>query len=229
MSRLINMIRNMTRRSVITLAGDDAGDYPVQQITYLGKATECEMISPYGLHANLPVGVTLLTTWSVQGQEDNRVGMGYTPKLRPKELPEGELVLYHPLTGSKIHYKNNGDIDIDVTGDNGDLNVTIKKDLNITVNGNASINVVGNAAVDIDGDAAIDIDGTATVDCPTTNWTGDINLTGKLNINGDLEVSGSSTLSATVTSNGKDISDTHTHVGSPTAPSGSVTPTGAVV
>ena len=220
MKKLINMIRNMTRRSVITLAGSDDGDYPIQQITYLGKATECEMISPYGLHANLPIDVTLLTTWSVQGQEDNRVGMGYTPKLRPKELPEGELVLYHPLTQTKLHFKNNGDLDIDVTGDNGDLNVTIKKDLNITVNGNASINVIGNAAVDIDG--------TATVDCPTTDWNGDINLTGKLKITGDLEVSGSSTLSSTVTSSGKDISNTHTHVGSPTAPSGSVTPTGVV-
>ena len=66
------------------------------------------------------------------------------------------------------------------------------------------------------------------VDCPTTNWTGDINLTGKLDITGDLEVSGSTTLSATVTSNGKDISDTHKHIGSPTAATGPVSNTGAV-
>ncbi len=46
---------------------------------------------------------------------------------------------------------------------------------------------------------------------------------------GDFEVTGATTLSGTVTSNGKDISDTHTHVGSPTAPSGPVSNTGAPI
>lgn len=44
--------------------------------------------------------------------------------------------------------------------------------------------------------------------------TKDINIkTSKVKITGDLEVTGSTTLGATVTSNGKDISDTHTHGG----------------
>lgn len=46
---------------------------------------------------------------------------------------------------------------------------------------------------------------------------------------GDLEVTGATVLSATVTSNGKDISDTHSHVGSPSAPTGGVSNTGTPI
>lgn len=221
MRKLRNMIINSVRRAVVTLGGDDDLDIPRQQVSYLGKTSECQMISPYGHHANLPAdNQCLVTMWSVQGQEDHRVGMGYTPTLRPRNLPVGEVVFYHPLTQSRVQFKNNGDIEIDATGDNGSGIITIKKDLSITVGGNASISVVG--------DASVDIDGTATVDCPTTNWTGDINLTGSLDITANLDVSGSTTLSSTATSGGKDISDTHTHIGSPTAPNGPITPTGAI-
>lgn len=55
------------------------------------------------------------------------------------------------------------------------------------------------------------------VDSPQTTFTGDV------------QVNGSTTLSGNVTSNGKDISDTHTHNGSPTAPSGPISPTGGPV
>lgn len=46
------------------------------------------------------------------------------------------------------------------------------------------------------------------------------------NITGNLTVTGDTTLSATVTSNGKDISDTHTHIGSLTAGTGAQSTTG---
>ncbi len=48
-------------------------------------------------------------------------------------------------------------------------------------------------------------------------------------VSGDLTVTGVTALGATVTSNGKDISDTHTHIGSPTAPVGSISNTGIPV
>lgn len=223
----MNIIRNLTRRAVVTLPGDDNLDVPIQQITYLSKAADVEIITPYGLHANLPANnEVFMTIWSVAGQEDVRVGMGYTPKLRPKETPPGEVVFYHPLTQSRVQFKNNGDIEIDSTGDNGSTIITIKKDLSITVLGDTTINTTGDTTITTGGDATIDVTGTATVDCPTTNWTGDINLTGNLDITGNLDVSAATTLSSTVTSNGKDISDTHTHTGSATAPSGPVAPTG---
>lgn len=207
MKNIKNMIRNVVRRALIKREDKDDRDFPVQQVEYLDKAANCEIITPYGVHANLPANdEVLLTMWAVAGQEDYRVGMGYTPKLRPKDLPVGEVVFYHPLSQSKMQYKNNGDIEIDVIGENGSFLITVKKDLKITVA----------------GDVTFDVTGTSTVNVPTTNWTGDINLTG------NLDVSGNTTLGATVTSNGKDISDTHKHAGSPTAPDGPVSNTGAV-
>lgn len=187
---MIRSLMNLIKRSVVTKGGDDALQVPIQQITYNGKVADSEMLFPYGMHANVKADISLGVTWAIEGQEDYRVTMAYTPKERPR-MAEGEVVFYHPVQLTKTHYRNNGDLDITVTGTNGDLNLTIKKDLNITVS----------------GDANIAITGTATVTAPTTNWTGDINLTG------DLDVSGSTTLSSTVTSGGKDISDTHTHSG----------------
>lgn len=65
----------------------------------------------------------------------------------------------------------------------------------------------------------------------TIKANGDIELnpTTKVLVNGDFEVTGAATLGDTVTSNGKDISDTHTHDGSATAPVGPISPTGVPV
>jgi len=205
---MIEFARNMIKRAVITMGGTDDKELPIQQLSYNGKVADAEIIFPYGVHANLSAdNNTLCVVFAVDGQEDYRAAMGYTPGLRPKPLEEGEVVFYHPLTQSKMHFRNNGDIDIDVSGENGDLNITIKKDLNITIGGDATIGVTG----------------TATVTAPTTNWTGNINLTG------DLDVTGATSLSSTVTSAGKNISDNHTHTGSPSAPSGPQTNTGVPV
>lgn len=70
------------------------------------------------------------------------------------------------------------------------------------------------------GTAKLKADTKVTVDTPDAEFTGNVKILG------DLEVIGASALSSTVTSNGKDISDTHTHAGSSTAPSGPVSNTG---
>ncbi len=153
---MIKKIRNMITRALITKGGADDKQFPIQQITYKGKVTEAEIIFPYGVHANLSADKnTLCTVFAIDGQEDYLTAMGYTPDLRPKLLAEGEVVFYHPLTQSKVHFRNNGDIDIDVTGDNGDLNVTIKKDLNITVAGDATITAGGDINATAGGNANI--------------------------------------------------------------------------
>ncbi len=74
-----------------------------------------------------------------------------------------------------------------------------------------------------DGTLSLKAETKVTVDAPDAEFTGNVKILG------NLEVIGSSTLSSTVTSNGKDISDTHTHTGSPTAPAGPVSPTGVPV
>ncbi len=167
---MIEFARNMIKRAVITLGGGDDKELPIQQLSYNGKVADAEIIFPYGVHANLSAdNNTLCILFAVDGQEDYRAAMGYTPLLRPKLLAEGEVVFYHPLTQSKIHFRNNGDIDVDVTGENGDLNVTIKKDLNITVGGDATITTGGDANVVATGDINATATGNATVTASTIN------------------------------------------------------------
>lgn len=74
-----------------------------------------------------------------------------------------------------------------------------------------------------DGTAELKANVKVTVDAPDSEFTGNVK------INGNLEVLGDTTLASTVTSNGKDISDTHTHGGSPTAPTGPVSNTGTPI
>lgn len=56
-----------------------------------------------------------------------------------------------------------------------------------------------------------------------------VSITGNATITGNLTVTGITTLGTAVTSNGKNIGDTHTHVGSPTAPTGVQSNTGVPV
>lgn len=183
--------KNSIRMSRITSPGADDGQFPTQQMTYLGKVADGITVFPYGFHANVTADVLALM-FSVQGLPENRLAMPFNTKKRPK-LAAGEVAFFHPPTMSFIIGRANGDLDIE-TGDGGTGNVNINcKQANVT----ASESV--------------------TLDTPETTITG------------NLTVTGDTTLSSTVTSGGKDISDTHTHTGSPTAPSGPVSNTGAVV
>lgn len=174
-------MKNYIKRAVITKAGNDDTARPIQQVEYLGKTSDAEIIFPYGHHANLPEN-SLLVMFPVLDQSSNQVALGGLPDERI-QVDAGEVVFFHPLTKAKIHFKADGNIEID----------SLEKDVQITCK----------SAI-IEASASVDIT------TPTTN------------INGDLNVSGATALSATVTSNGKDISDTHTHDQPPT-PGGSGT------
>lgn len=99
-----------------------------------------------------------------------------------------------------------------------ELNTQLKKD-----DGSVSITLL------TDGNIKIDADTKVTLTAPDTDIIGKVNITGDTKVTGNFEVTGDTTLGAVVTSNGVDISATHTHTGSPTAPSGPVSPTGVPV
>ncbi len=177
-------MKNYIKRAVITKAGSDDTIRPVQQMEYLGRTTDAEIIFPYGVHANLPAGC-MMTVIPILDQSSNLVAFGGLPNERI-QVEEGEVVFFHPLTKAKIHFKADGNIEID----------SLEKDVQITCN---SASITASSSVDITA--------------PETT------------VDGNFTVTGDTSLSDTVTSNGKDISDTHVHGGSPSAPSGGVTPT----
>ncbi len=109
----------------ITKKSDEAGQFPIQQVSYLGRVADAVILFPYGMHANLPVDQLGLLI-----DKTGRVFMG-TSAVGRIAVEEGEVVFYHPGTKSKTHYKASGDIDIDSKAGGGNINITAK-DVNIT-------------------------------------------------------------------------------------------------
>ncbi len=178
------------KRAIITGSYSDDNSRPVQTIKYFDRETEAEIIFPYGVHANLPED-SLMVVFPICNQDGNLMAIGGLPDKRI-QVEQGEVVFFHPITKAKIHFKNDGTIEIDA----------LEKDITINCN-NANITAVG----------------TLTIDAPNTEWTGNINLTGDITQNGNL-------VNNQTTSNGINL-DGHAHSGSPTAPDGAVSNTGA--
>lgn len=196
---------NSIQSAAVSSPGKDDESFPICQITTYGIASRAVPIYPYGMHAVAPKGSYFLS-FAVNGQQENKVGIPYNPALRQKELEEGEAIFGNQVTKSSTFYDEDGNIVINC-----------EKDQKVTIKGDAIVSIEGNSTVTIGGTSDITVTGQTTL------------TTTKLTIDGDLTVTGDTTLSSTVTSNGKDISNTHTHVGSPTAPTGAVSPTGAPV
>lgn len=191
------------QRGRVSLVGDDSGDVPITQVQSYAQADDAAVIWPYGMHGNLPINSTTVT-FLINGQSENRAIIGYRPDLRQKGLKEGEMIFGNFVTKSTTFYD-----------DEGNIVVNCENDEKVTIKGASEINIAN--------DANITVGGTATLTAPESV------VDGNLTVTGNFEAQGSTTLSSTVTSGGKDISDTHTHVGSPTAPTGPISNTGAVV
>jgi len=193
---MITFLRNLIKMATVDMASSDDGELPIQQILHNGKTTQAFILFPYGIHANLPPRA-LLTTFNIFGNEQNKVAMGGLPQERIKELKEGEVVFFHPLTKSKIHFKENGDIDIESIKD---LNLLTKN-----VNGQHENVDLATKNITINADGTIEIS------------ANELNLTANLNVTGDTVFAGK------VTANGKRIDETHTHLaGSPPGTTGVV-------
>lgn len=136
---LRSKIKNIIRWARITASGIDTRQYPVQQVEYKGKVGDCLMIFPYGHHANL-TPESLVAMFAVEGDPNNRAGIGWTPTNRPV-LAAGEICIYHPPSGSIIKFNAAGGIDItaveDVTLTAQDMTINLDN-LNVNCSGTAA-------------------------------------------------------------------------------------------
>lgn len=174
---------------------DKRKKYPDQQAVFLGRVGDYTIASPYGLYADLPADTLLL-------EVKPGVAIPVTVK-RPGDTEQAEPTFFHPITNTRIIARNNGDLDI-ITDDNtaGDVNITCVN-ANVTASADVSITAGGNANVTAANMTAT-ISGSTIIDSPTSQFTGHVG------INGNLTVGGASALAA-VTSNGKNVGDTHIH------------------
>ena len=235
-SKLVDMIK----RARITKGGADDADYNVQQVSYLGKVADAEIVFPYGMSANLPLD-SLVLLFNVNGNEQNRAGIGSFPPERKRNLEPGEVAFFHPFTNSFIYFRNSGDIDIDtqiasqfeeVLGEynnqafssafNIQNSVTEIDGANININAR-NVNMTCSESLTVNAMDSINLTATNAVDvtCDTATVTAMTSIdfdtpiatfTTDVNIMGNLTVGGTTTLTTNVTSAGINIGSTHIHL-----------------
>ena len=196
--------------AVVTNTGTDAGDMQKHQVKYMGKTSECALMNPYGHLGKPPLG-SLAIVESMSGDEANKVSIANAVKTRKRNLKDGETGTQNHMTGTIVFLDSEGNLVIDVTNDQ---KITVKGDANLTVGGNVSITVSGTATVNVAGNT----------DITTPTMT----LNGNMQVNGTIDCSSTVTAITDVIGGGKSLL-THTHVGSPTAPTGGISNTGAPV
>jgi phage gp45-like len=105
----------MIKRGIITLASKNEQDFQVCQVKYLGKTKNIELVLPYGLYSN-PKEESIVILLNIGANEENVAGIPYNPYIRFKELEAGEVAIGNPHANSKVYFKNNGDIEIESSG-----------------------------------------------------------------------------------------------------------------
>lgn len=209
----------------ITKAGNSATNWFLQQITYKGRVSDCVIVFPYGYHANAKVDKSIVLVFGVGGDSENKAGIAWDPFNRP-DLVEGEVAIYLPETNTFIKLGVDENITINTDKD------IIATCANATITANADITATCvNAEITASADATVNavnvnINATtaATITAPIITLDGNVIGTGTLS-----NTSGAASFGSTVTSGGVDIGGTHTHTGSPTAPDGPQSNTGAPV
>lgn len=131
-------LRNLIKRGYVSYFIKDENLHAIAQITYFGKTSNAEIISPYGLSVGLPEETNLII-FNIQGKEENKACIGYSQHDRFLNLKQGEVVIGSPKTKSYIKFKEDGTIEIDSKGTinikvNGDVNIDATK-VNLGVGG----------------------------------------------------------------------------------------------
>ena len=197
--KLRTLIVNLVKRSLVTIPVEDTEDFQVMQVEYMGRAADIENILPYGLCSNPPTN-SLVVMMNVNALEENRVGIANSPRIRFKNLLEGEVAVGNYLTGSVVKFLADGNIE-----------VTSANDLVVTVAGDETVTIGGDADVTVTGTTTLTSTGNVSITAPLTTVTGDLTVTGTLTTaNGTIGPTNTS-LSGTMTNNSVNVGSTHVH------------------
>jgi len=154
---MVSYLKRLIRWAKVVKAGADSGVYPVQQVTYLGKTGDAVMLFPYGMHANVDEGLSIVL--AVGGDAENRAAIP-TSMSRRSQLEAGDVEIYSPVSRSRITIRANSDIE--AVG----KNITATADESVTVKA---------PTITLDGDAVVT--GGLTVDGTMTNAGKDVGAT----------------------------------------------------
>lgn len=179
-----SLVARVIRWAVVDVSGGDAGVFPWQAVSFLGRTVRSAAVYPYGYSALAPAGSPALLL-AVGGQVDALAHIPGSPGER-FVVAEGEVVVYHPATQSRVHFKADGSVD-----------VFAAKDLTASAVGDATVAAVGNASILANGSAlvnapAVTVSASASVSlvAPAINLTGTVTITGDAEVTGNLEATG---------------------------------------
>ena len=193
---LANKLRGLLRWAIVTAAGDDDLDFPVQKIAYLGKDANATMWFPYGYHANPQAG-TLGILAAVQGLPEGQVMLAGSPYARLHPIDPGDVVIGSPPAYGHIQFTHDHHIGI-FSGGNTTMtawgNITTScVDREDTTTGDYDVLVAGSTSwLAITGPIAFSSGGVFSVNCTQfdINNAGIADFSGAVTINGILIVNG---------------------------------------
>lgn len=211
-------LRSLIKRAVLSLVGNDSGNHQTSQAQYWGKASDFEVIYPYGLCANPPKD-SLILLLNVMAQEENKAGIANLHEQRFRNLKEGEVAVGNYLTRSVTKFLANGDIEIFSANDE---KIAITNDSTKTVGGDMTVTVSGNVTLNVTGTTTVNNTDNITVNAPLTTFNGNVTINGVIsadnggggdhNIIGDIDLTGTFDASVDVTTGGISL-NSHTHGG----------------
>ena len=190
---LANKLRGLLRWALVTAAGDDVLDFPVQKVTYLGKTSDAVTWFPYGYHANMPAG-TLGVLMAMQGLPEGQIMFGGSPYARgypAGPLASGEVLIYHPESKSKLHFKDGGHVDLILSesgsefwiGCDGDGVLTSE---NTLIGAQTKVTILGWGGVTILTGGTIILQGAVLdVNAANTDFSGNVSINGTFTVNSE--------------------------------------------
>lgn len=170
---LVQKLQSLIKLAAVVTPGSDGFAMPKHQIQYKGKLGESVPWFPFGFHA-VPTPDSFTLVVSPNARPEERVDF---PSSAQDRIPVavGEVIVYHPATKSKMHFKADGTIDIA-----SDVQVNVTAPLT-QVNGDLDVTGTFGVAGTAQFQSNVEIDANLTVDLQST-LTGDVSFGGATNV-----------------------------------------------
>jgi len=111
-SDLLSRVLSLTNRVLLKKSVKDKGTYPTVSVSYWGSDDNpIELLNPYGMFA-VPPNDSHGVSWSINGIEENQVGILYKADIRPEGLEPGDAAFGNFLNDTFSLWLNNGEINI---------------------------------------------------------------------------------------------------------------------
>lgn len=204
----MDKLQIILRQGIVTKVSNDTKFFPGTQVKSFDSVDDYVMALPYGLSSSPPVGTPGIILQI--GTSKKEIFIPLSNETRTKGIKSGEVIIENPATNSRVHFKENGDIDIT---SNGNLKATVTGDTVIDSGGNVDINA--------GGDASITAGGNVTIDASETTINSDTTINGNLIVTGTITGAGitstttvtatTSIAAATISLGGTALTATHKH------------------